>query len=87
MWTGSAFSCSTNEIILRHNRFAEGTTGVCNDGDIVGQSLGIENNCSTSQLTVSVSSELNSRTVMCLVNSDAGMTQIGETTLTVITGT
>ena len=80
MWTGSAFSssCDSNEIILLHNRFPKGTTGVCNNGAIVARSIGVGDNRYTSQLTVNVTSELNNKTAICLVNSDVGMATIGE---------
>ena len=88
MWNGTSFSCATNEIILRHNSFMEGTEKECNDGAIIGDSLPIEreDNCFISRLRVNVSSDLNNRTVGCFVNIDSGVVSIGNTSLTIISG-
>ena len=86
MWNGTSFSCATNEIILRHNSFMEGTEKDCNDGAIIGESLRLEEDCYTSQLHVNVSSDLNNRTIGCFVNIDSGVVSIGNTSLTIISG-
>ena len=44
IWRGTAFDCPIGEIALLHNRFAEGTFGVCNGGDIVAKSLSVDGN-------------------------------------------
>ena len=48
MWKGSIFDCmsSSNEITLLHDRFSStgGTNGTCNNGTIVGRSVGVEDN-------------------------------------------
>lgn len=70
IWTGTAFNCSesNNEISLLHNRFSstEGDYGSCNNGSIVGQSLGIEGNNYTSQLNVTVTPDTAGTMIMCL---------------------
>ena len=91
VWRGSAFNCSSkaNQIILRHSRFgasAGGTSGSCNNGAIVGQSVGVENGqCFISQLRVSVSETLNSRAVRCDYSA-IDETLIGAAVLNVISG-
>ena len=71
IWGGSAFNCATagNEINLIH---PSGTSGECNNGAILGQSVTVDGTHFTSQLNVTVSSELNNKTVTC--SSDSGNT-------------
>ena len=89
IWRGSAFNCpsTNNEIILRHSQFStqSGTSGSCNSGTIVGQSVGVEGTCFTSRLNVPISEGLNDRTVQCDYNNlNAGTTNIGSATLNVL---
>ena len=67
MWTGSAFDCQTsNQTVLLHSRFADGTTRECNNGGIVARSIGVENSEYTSELTVTVTDELLGKSIMCI---------------------
>ena len=70
IWLGTAFNCSSSnhEITLLHNRFSspEGDYGSCNNGAIVGQSLGIEGNNYTSQLNVTITPDTAGMTIMCV---------------------
>ena len=89
IWRGSAFDCSAqqNRILLRHMSFGSGTMGSCNGGDIVGRSLGVSENVYTSQITVSVTSNLIGRIVECAYSlTGATVTSINSTTI-VISGT
>ena len=84
LWSGTAFDCSPNEIILRHNEFNDGTSGECNQGAIIAQSVGVQDNCFTSQLHVTVSGGLHNKTVNCsMINS---MATVGEAQIRVIQG-
>lgn len=65
IWDGSAFQCISNSIILRHSQYPHGAADVCNNGLITGQSLRVNGDCFTSQLNVTISSELNGRGVRC----------------------
>ena len=87
IWTGTAFSdCSNNEIILRHSTFASGMAfGNCNNGAISARGLGVDNNCYSSQLNVTVNSDLNNKTIRCDHSSDTVVT-IRTVTLSVATG-
>ena len=63
LWEGCVFDCgsSNHEISLHHSRFNltdGGTTGTCNNGNIVGQSMGVENNCYILRLYVRISSDI-----------------------------
>ena len=70
VWKGTAFDCPLNEIALLHSRFtsANGTFGVCNNGAIVARSLPVEGNNTTytSQLNVTVTSDIAGETIMCV---------------------
>ena len=82
LWSGTAFDCATNEIILRHNEFNDGSSGECNQGAIIAQSVGVQDTCFTSQLHVNISSALNNKTVNCSeINS---MVTVGESRIRVI---
>ena len=87
-WDGTAFDCSdnTNEILLLHSDFRNGTDGRCNGGQITGRSLSVKNNSYTSQLSVSTSASLNNKSIRCIRNEANQMVFIGETVLTVISG-
>ena len=68
VWSGTAFSgCLQNEILLQHSDFTPtgGPTGRCNNGGIVGQSLGAQGNNFTSQLNVTITPETAGKTIMC----------------------
>ena len=88
IWTGTAFNCNGNEILLRHSKFSEpgGTLGQCNGGAISARSVGVENNCYSSELSVRLSPGLNNRTIRCVSNSNDGMSTIAEATISLVTG-
>lgn len=72
IWGGSALDCPGNqdEIQLLHNRFSDpGAFGECNSGAIVGESVGIDGTCYTSQLNVTVSRGLHNKNVSCSESS------------------
>ena len=64
-WTGTAFGCDQNRILLVNADFEGGTTGVCNNGTVVAQSVGVDDNCYTSNLSVTLSPQLDGTTVEC----------------------
>ena len=68
VWKGTVFDCPLNEIALLHSRFINGTFGVCNNGAIVARSLLVEGNNTTytSQLNVTVTSDMAGETIMCV---------------------
>ena len=67
VWRGTAFQCARNEIALRHSQFggSYNYTASCNNGAIVARALGVVNDSYISQLSVTVSLELNNTTVEC----------------------
>ena len=52
VWSGSVISQGC-EITLLHAQF-DSSTGICNNGAVVGQAVREENNCYTSQLVIQV---------------------------------
>ena len=90
IWNGTAFYCplKSNEIILRHSQFntESGTSGTCNDRTLIEvRSLGVINNCFSSELNITVSSDLNNKTIRCS-HSSSRIVTIGEIRLSVATG-
>ena len=84
IWDGSAFDCARNEITLIHHNFTDGTSGECNAGAILGQSIGVDGTCYMSQLNVGISPVLNNKIVTC--SSDSMMynyNNIGESRIKV----
>ena len=85
-WKGTAFDCTCplddSEITLRHSQFASsqdvGINFVYNNGDLVGHSIGVANDCYTSQLNVTIRKSFNNKTVQCAFTSSAGTRIIGE---------
>ena len=90
LWRGTALDCPLSvgsEITLRHSQFASNEVfRICNDGDIVGRSIGVVNGCYMSQLSVTVRENLNNKTVQCAFTSSEGTRTIGESLLSVASG-
>ena len=87
IWDGSAFRCPGDRVILRHSQFKSGTSDSCNGGEIVGHSIGVVGNvCFTSQLNVTVGSNMDGETVSCTHNVDANTTVVGMHTIAITTG-
>ena len=85
VWTGTAFDCSSNEIIILHTSSNVGVEIACNDGAIVGELIRTENNTYVSQLTVSVSAEIVGTNISCSHDS-RGTRLIGSSLLALSTG-
>ena len=85
MWQGSAvFDCPnhSNEIVLRHINFGSSVSGECNNGAIIGESLGFNENSYTSQLSILYKDEFAGRNVTCI--HDNGITLISLLSLTIV---
>ena len=91
VWQGSAFDCASNQIILLHNKFSDWQSpagGECNGGKIVAHSIGEFNNTYVSQLNVTVTEDMNNRTIECAAEHTNGtLLNSGASTVTVATGT
>ena len=83
VWQGSAFDCanSNNEIQFGHNQFNNTSTKSCNDGIIVGQSLYIEDNNYTSQLTITITTNMTGKTIQCAHDDGTSEKFIGNYTI------
>ena len=90
IWRGSAFDCqsASSRILLRHSLFGadSGAMGLCNDGAVVGRSLGTTTNglVYMSQLTINLtaSSSVIGQTIECVHRSIDGVeTTIGRATI------
>ena len=89
LWTGTAFDCTNNWINLRHSLFNDsnrGATGDCSNGALVGQSIGVTDNCYTSQLRVRIAADMDNETIRCDYRPGTDTFTIGQSTLSVITG-
>ena len=96
IWTGSIISklCEDNggEILLLHSRFESdiylNQSITCGNGtvSIVGQKVGVENNSYTSQITVTVSSDILGDNIVCAHNHNGTTHVIGNNTIKSHTG-
>ena len=68
IWEGTAFNCVSKRIILFHDSSPSGLIGECNGGAIIGQRVSIENNTYTSILNVTISREMDDKTITCSHN-------------------
>ena len=67
VWRGTAFQCGNGVIILQHSQFGSphNINVTCNNVAIIAQGLEVINDSYISQLSVTVSPELNNTTVEC----------------------
>ena len=86
VWRGSVISAGC-EITLIHSEFTtgNGARAVCNNGDVVGQSVDVLNDCYTSQLSIEVNSGVNGSTVECIRDDGVTATVIATSTLLIST--
>ena len=68
VWSGTAFDCPNNEITLLHSVFKSGhrAFGICNNGAILAWSLQVVDSYYTSQLKVTLTSDVVGKTIMCI---------------------
>ena len=86
VWRGSAFDCglASNSIILRHNNPT--SIGVCNNGRLVAQIVETFNGTFTSQINVTVSEDMNNKTVECAVEYVNTVSMINMNTIIIALG-
>jgi hypothetical protein len=86
VWQGSAFDCARNEILLRHSQFeSQMASGECNNGAITGRGIRNLDDAFTSQLNVSVTTNLQGKTVECIYDNGT-TTTIGSSSIIITTG-
>ena len=69
VWKGTAFDhCANDELNLLHLRFGTDDSEVqeCNNGSIIGRGLRVEEGCYTSELTITVSSDMIGKSIQCI---------------------
>ena len=88
LWTGTAFNNDCREILLLHDRFqiGENYKKSCNNGDILGRSLGAFDNFYISQLSMKVRLSSVGKTVECAAAQDDNAIIIGSSTIQPTTG-
>ena len=86
VWRGSAFNCISGEISLIHSLYTESAhrraRGQCNNGSIIAQSLGINDGCYISQLSVTVGADVIGKTIECVHDSGGITTVVGSRNIT-----
>ena len=89
VWQGTAFQCSglNRHLSLRHSKFNVSVKpyGGCNNGAIIAHAIGVVDNHYTSQLNVTLSPEMNNRTVECVYDNGTE-TIVGSAVLAFTTG-
>ena len=70
VWSGTAFDCPANNVILVNGQYSGGTAiGTCTSGAIIGNGTSVDTSgaepCYTSELSVTISANMDGQTVMC----------------------
>ena len=94
VWQGSAFDCNNegpNTIILRHSQFSQHQPAAgeirCNGGRILAHSIGVFNGTHISELNVTVTEDMNNKTIECTAEYINGtQSNSGTSIVTVATG-
>lgn len=92
VWKGSAFDCpdKNDTVNLVHSQFSTENaraSGTCNNGMIVGYGIKVEDDCFTSQLNVTVTSDLDGKDIICVHDNGSSELVIGNVTIDVISDT
>ena len=81
VWRGSAFNCSGNDIGIVHDPDVS-DSGSCNNGALVAQKLMATDGFYTSQLNVTISSDIIGRSVECAYSEEHTTSKIGTENIT-----
>ena len=88
VWNSTFFECQDgrNEIHLRHSRYDDVDSpphADCNGGAVIAKSIGVFDNCYTSQLIVIIGEEMVNKTIECSIQNevDEGSTRVGQKSL------
>ena len=89
VWKSDIFQCSSGkqviEFVHKLSTLEEGYR-VCNNGDIAGRIVRIENNHFTSQLNVTLSYDVAGRNIECISDNGTNTHRIGLLNITTLTG-
>lgn len=82
IWSGTAFNCTNDDIVLRHSTFNI-SAEECNKGAIIGRGLMVADNQYTSQLNITISSDIIGKTIQCYHESfdTQNTTEVGTLTI------
>ena len=70
VWTGTALDCLSDEIVLLHQGSIYAFSRYCNNGTIMAQSLSVQDNLYTSQLSVTVTYDVAGKMIMCIYTNN-----------------
>ena len=72
-------SINQEELTLPHSQFIEsqGVKRTCNNGTIIGRSLSVKNGTYSSQLSITVTSELIGDTIVCAQDNGIDICEVG----------
>ena len=86
VWKGTAFDChdQRNEVSFLHSRFNGSLRCSGADRELVARTLSVESNCYSSQLNVTVSSNLNGTSVKCVYDNGTDEIEIGSENVNII---
>ena len=82
VWNGTGFNCPpSNAIVLRHSQFENGTIGSCNSRTIFGYSIDQVGVQYTSRLNVTITRDLDNKTIVCKYNNLTDISVVGMITV------
>ena len=89
VWQGSVFHCddSDGSLTLLHSQFASEIERECNGGDVVARAISVNGSNYTSQLSLTVTPEMNKKTVECAYDNGSSVSVVNTTTVVFATGT
>ena len=87
VWTGTAFDCpdTENKLIFLHSRFTITYRG-CNGGAISGSGIRTQENRYTSQVNITVDSDMDGGSVECFHENDMGKTLVNNFSIMITSG-
>ena len=88
VWNSTFFDCQDGrtEIQLRHSRYDDVDSPPhtdCNGGAVIAKSIGVIDNCYTSQLIVTIGEDMVNKTIECSIQNevDEGSARVGQKSL------
>ena len=90
VWMGEFFRCPSGKQVIElvHSQFSNGpggelfSTRICNDGNIIGRIVRIENGSFTSQLNVTLTSGIVGKSILCIYDYGTSIRRVGSLNLT-----
>ena len=84
VWKGDFFRCSTGKrlIELVHRQRYDFSSQICNDGNVVGRFVRVENNSFISQLNVTLTHDIAGKSIECISDNGTYTERVGSLNLT-----